>query len=164
MLDTVYNHTAKSISSALITVVVKGSPAIFSRLSASNFYLEMEQMSVIHFLDTAKFNSIVSLIRTNRAYNVSLSPATGRPEMTFTDVSSAWPNRYWCYTYHSRCCCYTYHVGCMLYAGDHAAVRSEFRDHLVQPLHQHIQQGSDPRICGPFFGDWHQHHFAHRDP
>ena len=87
MLDTVYNHTAKSMSSALITMVVRGSPAIFSRLSASNFYLEVEQMSVIHFLDTAKFNAILSLIRTNNAYNVSLNPATGRPAFKFTQVN-----------------------------------------------------------------------------
>ena len=87
MYETIGNQTAKSISSALITVVLKGSSSIFSRLSASNFYLEMEQLSVIHFLDTAKYNAIVSLIRANRAYNVSLSPATGRPVFTFTDVS-----------------------------------------------------------------------------
>jgi hypothetical protein len=87
MFDTVGNHTARSIPSALISIVLKGSPSIFSRVSASNFYLEMEQLSVIHFLDAAKFNAIVSLIRTNQAYNVSLNPATGRPQMAFTDVS-----------------------------------------------------------------------------
>jgi hypothetical protein len=51
-------------------------------------YLEMEQLAVIHFLDTAKFNAIVSLIRTNQAYNVSLSPVTGRPVMTFKEVGT----------------------------------------------------------------------------
>ena len=86
MLDTVSNFTARSISSALLTIVLKGSPSIFSRVSASSMYLEMEQLAVIHFLDTAKFNAIVSLIRTNQAYNVSLSPVTGRPVMTFREV------------------------------------------------------------------------------
>jgi hypothetical protein len=86
MLDTVSNFTARSISSALLTIVLKGSPSIFSRVSASSMYLEMEQLAVIHFLDTAKFNAIVSLIRTNQAYNVSLDPVTGRPVMTFQEV------------------------------------------------------------------------------
>ncbi len=86
MLDTIGNFTARSISSALLTIVLKGSPAIFSRVSASNFYLEMEQLAVIHFLDVAKFNTIVGLIRNNRAYNVTLSPVTGRPVLNFQEV------------------------------------------------------------------------------
>lgn len=86
MLDTTRNYTAPSLYTGLITVVLKGSASIFSRASASNFYLEMEQLSVIHFLDTNRFNSVVRLIRDNEAYTVSLNPANGRPVMEFTQV------------------------------------------------------------------------------
>jgi hypothetical protein len=87
MLDTTHNYTAPSLYAGLITVVLKGSPSIFDRVSASNFYLEMEQMSVIHFLDTNRFNAMVRLIRANEAYIVSLNPVNGRPAMEFTQVT-----------------------------------------------------------------------------
>lgn len=84
LVDTSKNYTAPSIQQALITVVLKGSPSIFSKVSASNFYLDVEQLSVIHFLDTARFNSVVSLIRSGAAYSISSAPGTGRPVMSFS--------------------------------------------------------------------------------
>ena len=89
MLDTTKNYTAPSIQSALITIVLKGSSSIFSRNSASNFYLDVEQLSVIHFLDAARFNTVVGLIRRNEAYTIFLNPATGRPALDFTQVQVA---------------------------------------------------------------------------
>ena len=86
ILDTSKNYTAQSIQQALITVVLKGSNSIFGKLSASNFYLDIEQLSVIHFLDAARFNSIVGLIRAGNAYTISLTPGTGRPALGFTSV------------------------------------------------------------------------------
>lgn len=86
LLDTTHNYTAPSLQSALITVVLKGSSSIFGRASATNFYLEMEQLSVIHFLDSARFNTVVKLIQSNQAYTVALNPANGRPAMEFTQV------------------------------------------------------------------------------
>lgn len=86
MLDTTKNYTAPSLSSALITIVLKGSSSIFSRVSASNFYLDVEQLSVIHFLDAARFNTVVNLIRTNQAYRIYLNPANSRPVLEFTPV------------------------------------------------------------------------------
>lgn len=84
LLDTSKNYTAPSFESALITVVLKGSQSIFGRASASSFYLDIEQLSVMHFLDAVRFNFIVGLIRSNSAYAISLSPSTGRPSMEFT--------------------------------------------------------------------------------
>ncbi len=86
LLDTTKNYTAPSLSSALISIVLKGSDSIFSRVSASNFYLDVEQLSVIHFLDSARFNTVVNLIRSNDAYTISLNPATSRPVLEFTQV------------------------------------------------------------------------------
>ena len=88
LLDTTKNYTAPALSSALISIVLKGGASIFSRASASNFYLEIEQLSVIHFLDTARFNAVVNLIRTNKAYNIFLNPATSRPALEFTQVGT----------------------------------------------------------------------------
>lgn len=88
LLDTTKNYTAPALSSALISIVLKGGASIFSRASASNFYLEIEQLSVIHFLDAARFNAVVNLIRTNKAYNIFLNPATSRPALEFTQVGT----------------------------------------------------------------------------
>jgi hypothetical protein len=87
-LDVAGNYTAKAFSMALITLVVKGSSSIFSRASASSFSIDIEQLSVIHFLDEIRFNTIAELIRTDDAYSVSLSPTTSRPHLTFTESVS----------------------------------------------------------------------------
>lgn len=87
LLDTTKNVTSRSLSSGLITVAVKGNPAIFNRSSASQFYLDIEQLSVMHFLDSARFNTVLGLIRSNSAYSVVTSPSTGRPHIQFAQVS-----------------------------------------------------------------------------
>lgn len=83
-VDTTRNFTAASLQQGLITVVLKGSPSIFNKFSASNYYLDIEQMSVIHFLDVSRFNSIVALIRAGNAYTISLIPGSERPGLEFT--------------------------------------------------------------------------------
>jgi hypothetical protein len=87
-LDVASNYTSKAFSMALITLVVKGSSSIFSRQSASSFSIDIEQMSIIHFLDEVRFNTISDLIKTDEAYAVSLNPTTSRPHMTFTESVS----------------------------------------------------------------------------
>ena len=86
LVDSSTNLTSKSIPSALITLAVRGSDAIFGRPSASSFYIEVEQLSVMHFLDSIRFQAVLALIRSNSAYIVSNNVATGRPHIEFTQV------------------------------------------------------------------------------
>ena len=86
LLDTTPNVTARSISSGLITLAVQGSQGIFNRSSAANFSIEVEQLSVMHFLDSNRFNTVLGLIRANAAYAVVTNPSTGRPNIEFTKV------------------------------------------------------------------------------
>lgn len=84
LIDSSTNVTAKSIISGMITLAVKGSASIFGRASASSFYIEVEQLSVMHFLDSVRFDTMIGLIRANNAYAVAKNPATGRPYIEFT--------------------------------------------------------------------------------
>ena len=86
LLDTSANVTAKSIASGLITLAIKGSKSIFDRQSASTFTIEIEQLSMMHFLDAERFNTVLGLIRSNTAYSIVNNPSTGRPTMEFTQV------------------------------------------------------------------------------
>ena len=87
LIDTSKNVTARSISAGLITIAIKGNPAIFNRQSAQSFHLEIEQLSVMHFLDATRFETVLGLIRSNSAYSVVTNPATGRPHIEFTQVT-----------------------------------------------------------------------------
>lgn len=42
---------SQTVQSNLISLLITGSPGIFSRESASQYYLNVEQISVMHFLD-----------------------------------------------------------------------------------------------------------------
>jgi hypothetical protein len=88
LLDRVTNGTgpARSIASGLISLVVKGNPGIFSRASASNFYIEVKQLATMHFLDATRFNTVLGLFRSNSAYLVSTDLTTGRPHIEFTQL------------------------------------------------------------------------------
>jgi hypothetical protein len=87
LVDTTANVTAKSIPSGLITVAVKGNGGIFDRQSASSFYIDIEQLSTMHFLDSKRFDTVMGLIRSNTAYSVVTNPSTGRPHMEFTSAT-----------------------------------------------------------------------------
>jgi hypothetical protein len=87
LIESSANLTSRSIPSALITLAVRGSNAIFGRPSASGFFIEVEQLSVMHFLDSIRFQNVLGLIRSNSAYIVSNNAATGRPHIEFTQVS-----------------------------------------------------------------------------
>jgi hypothetical protein len=65
-------------------VAIKGNGAIFNRSSASSFYIEIEQLSVMHFLNSARFQTVLGLVRGNVAYSVVTNPSTGRPHIEFT--------------------------------------------------------------------------------
>jgi hypothetical protein len=87
LIDTAQNVTAKSIPNGLITVAIKGSPAIFNRQSASSFYIDIEQLSVMHFLDSDRYQTILGLVRGNAAYSVVTNPSSGRPHIEFTSAA-----------------------------------------------------------------------------
>lgn len=57
------------------------------RASASQFYLDVEQLSVMHFLDATKFQAVVDLLKTNSAYSIISDPATLRPLISFTPAA-----------------------------------------------------------------------------
>lgn len=78
--------SSRSIQSALISMVVRGSSAIFSRASASQFYLDIEQLSVMHFLDATRFQNVINLLKQNSAYSIVTDPQSLRPRITFSDV------------------------------------------------------------------------------
>jgi hypothetical protein len=86
LIDTT-NVTSKGLVSGLITIAVKGSKAIFERKSASSFFIDIEQLSVMHFLDSTRFASVIGLIRSNSAYSVQTNPATGRPHIVFSQAT-----------------------------------------------------------------------------
>lgn len=87
---------ARSIQSALISMVVRGSSAIFSRASASQFYLDIEQLSVMHFLDAARFQNVIALLRDNNAFSVITDPQTQKPRIAFTEQALAQCSRLAC--------------------------------------------------------------------
>ena len=87
---------ARSIQSALISMVVRGSSAIFSRASASQFYLDIEQLSVMHFLDATSFQNVIALLRANNAFSVITDPQTQKPRIAFTEQALAQCNRLSC--------------------------------------------------------------------
>lgn len=76
---------SRSIQSALISVVVSGSSGIFSRASASQFYIDIEQLSVMHFLDKLVFQNVVELLQANSAYSVVTDPQTSKPLISFSE-------------------------------------------------------------------------------
>lgn len=78
---------ARSIQSGLISMVVRGSSAIFSRQSASQFYLDVEQLSVMHFMDATRFQSVISLLKTGSAYSIITDPSTLRPQISFSQAT-----------------------------------------------------------------------------
>jgi hypothetical protein len=69
LLDTT-NKTALSIESGLITLVVRGDPNVFASSLTSNYFLEIEHLTTIHFLDSAKFNTVNALLKSGGAYSV----------------------------------------------------------------------------------------------
>jgi hypothetical protein len=79
---------AQSIQSNLISLILSGSPAIFSRQSASQYYLNIEQLSVMYFLDDVKFNTIMGRVLNKTAYNVVMNPVTRKPRIQFASVRS----------------------------------------------------------------------------
>ncbi len=79
---------AQSVQSNLISLILSGSPAIFSRQSASQYYLNIEQLSVMYFLDDVKFNTIMGRVLNKTAYNVVINPVTRKPRIQFASVRS----------------------------------------------------------------------------
>lgn len=79
---------SRSIQSALISLVVRGSSSIFSRASASQFYIDIEQLTVMHFLDATRFHNVISLLqqKDGGAYTITTDPDTLRPHITLSDV------------------------------------------------------------------------------
>lgn len=65
----------------MITLVVKGDPVVFNSPLTSQFYIEIEHLTTIHFLDTVKFDTVRSMMREGVAYNIFSDPSTGRLEL-----------------------------------------------------------------------------------
>jgi hypothetical protein len=77
-------------------MVVSGSSAIFSRASASQFYLDIEQLTVMHFLDAARFRNVVGLLQANSAYSIITDPQNLRPRIALTPEALAECDRLSC--------------------------------------------------------------------
>ncbi len=77
---------AMSIQSNLISLILTGDDGIFSRPSAAQYYLNVEQLSVMHFLDAVKFNTVMQLVQQKTAYTVQTDPLTGKPRIVFDQV------------------------------------------------------------------------------
>lgn len=88
LLDTTRNLTAKSIPMGMVTLVVKGSPTIFSKAPAANYFIDIEQMATMHFLDSTAFNTAIAMIRAGTAYTMIVGNGDGRPRMEFTSTFS----------------------------------------------------------------------------
>ncbi len=77
------SERSQSVQSNLISLLITGSPGIFSRASASQYYLNLEQVSVMHFLDQIKFSTVLGMVGNGSAYSVVLDTVTNRPKITF---------------------------------------------------------------------------------
>ena len=95
------SRTARTIQSGLISLVVSGNSALFSRASASQFYIDVEQLTTMHFLDATRFRSMVSLIQGNNAFNIATNPANERPYINFTEEAMARCDRLSCAFYNN---------------------------------------------------------------
>lgn len=78
---------ALSVQSNLISLVLRGSDGIFSRASASQYYLNIEQLSVMYFLDSIKYETIMARVQNKTAYTVISNPSTGKPRIQFMQVT-----------------------------------------------------------------------------
>ncbi len=88
LLDTAHNLTAKSIPMGMVTLVIKGSPTIFSKAPAANYFIDIEQLATMHFLDDTAFATAISMIRAGTAYTMIVGNGDGRPRMEFTSSFS----------------------------------------------------------------------------
>lgn len=88
LLETTRNITAKTIPMGMVTLVIKGSPTIFNKAPAANYFIDVEQMATMHFLDSTAFNTAVAMIRAGTAYTMIVGNADGRPRMEFTSSFS----------------------------------------------------------------------------
>ena len=79
---------AQSVQSNLISMVLRGSTGIFGRASASQYYLNVEQLSVMYFLDAIKFNTIMGRVLNKTAYDILSNPSTGKPRIQFAKVKT----------------------------------------------------------------------------
>lgn len=77
---------AQSVQSNLLSLIVRGSPGLFSRESTSKYYINVEQLSVMHFLDVYKFAAIMAKVQNKVAYSVEADSATGKPRIIFAQV------------------------------------------------------------------------------
>jgi hypothetical protein len=92
---------SRTIQSGLISLVVRDTSAIFRRPSANEFYINVEQLTTMHFLDATRFQSMVSLIKANQAFNVVNDPVSQRPYINFTDEALVRCDRLSCALYNN---------------------------------------------------------------
>ena len=93
---------SRTIQSGLISLVVRDTSAIFRRPSAYEFYINVEQLTTMHFLgDDTRFRSMLSLIKANQAFNVVNDPVNQRPYINFTDEALSRCTRLSCALYNS---------------------------------------------------------------
>lgn len=61
--------------------MVKGDPNVFSSPLTSQYFLEIEHLTTIHFLDPVKFDIVKAMMKEGVAYNVFSDPISGRLEL-----------------------------------------------------------------------------------
>lgn len=72
---------ADSLRSGLITLVVRGNQEVFGAGVAQNYYVELEALTTVHFLDEAKFDTFQSMITQGTAYTVRRNAQSGLMEI-----------------------------------------------------------------------------------
>jgi len=65
---------AKSLESALVTIVLKCSPAVFANPLTSQYHIEIDDLVTMHFLDPVKYDTVRSMVVAGTAYSTSVSP------------------------------------------------------------------------------------------
>lgn len=102
--DTTQTLRSLTLQSALVTLVVKGDPVIFSSPLTSRYYLEVEHLVTMHFMDPAKFEAVRSMMTQGVAYQLFKDPVTAKVgiEMSqaVTDLCSASSATYSCVVRH----------------------------------------------------------------
>jgi hypothetical protein len=87
LLDTTQLVNASlSLQSGLITLVVRGTPDVFASALTATYYIEIEHLTTLHFLDPAKFASVRGIMQAGSGYSVLKDAATDTLSIQLSQV------------------------------------------------------------------------------
>jgi cysteine-rich repeat protein len=79
----------KSLASSLVTMVVKAKPTLELAFSGSTYYLQVDYLVSMHFLDDNKFTQVSDMMAAGTAYTADVNPTNKFMEIQFTPAATA---------------------------------------------------------------------------